>query len=205
MEVMYNDNLARLRRVPGISAQNDGGERVWQRALAAVMSLAIVTVQWGLLDIDIRAMHKFCIDLLQQLRAELKEVTPDPLTRLNQIIATLSAKAVFVETAKPLTHGGIVSLVGGGNRIPDEVVMRQERDSSKTFVSCIEFNRQAGAHAREVLAFAEAHKLCDDKRRRNVRLKAHLGVADGRVDCYVFNHKAIDALSHKTQEQRGGG
>ena len=163
------------------------------------MSLAVVTVEWGLLDINVTAMHRFCVELLQQLRADLQEVSPDPLTRLNQIIATLSSKAVFVETAKPLVLGTNVQLVGADARIPPEVVMRQERDTGTTYINSVEFNRTAGAHAREVLTYAIANGLCQSKRKLNVRLKAYLGQADGRVNCYVFDHKAIEALSHAAQ------
>ena len=197
MELLYRASLTRLRQLPGESTRNDGGERIWQKCLSAVMALAIVTKQWGLLDIDIRAMHRFCGELLQQMRAELQEVSPDPLTRLNRIINLLSSKAVFVETAKPLVHGTTVQLVDADQRIPFEVVMRQERDTGFTYINCTEFSKVAGSFTRDVIDFAIANDLCE--KRRQIRLRAYLGVPDGRVDCYRFNQRKIDALSHAAQ------
>ena len=193
---MYRDNLTYIAQIPGLLKQDAGGERIWQRYLAALRTVAQLCVQWGFFDMNVPAIGRFTVNLLQDMRNELQEVSPDPLTRLNEVLRSLAAKSVFVETSKPRTKGDMVQLVGGGTRIADDIVMRQERDTGKTYVHAGAFTTAAGAYSREILTFCRTHSLCEDKLRRGVRLKAYLGGGDAQVNCYVFDQKAIDAMTN---------
>ncbi len=110
-----------------------GAERMWLTVIAAALAASEINARLKLLPFEPAPIAAFGIQVLYQLRADMRQVEPDDLMRLQWALSALSSKAIVVETGKPIRKGDLLQ-INDQAVLRGEVLMRQELDTGTTLV-----------------------------------------------------------------------